>query len=123
MNASSSRRSVLPRRLTMKRGVGPPRGIRSVVRAVVVLLGMVGCGGDKDRAVKLWQRALELLDKEETMTAELRQVKAKTPQKLQAVQANREPPVAPVGLKDKPAPATQPAAGKTGAAAPGTSNK
>jgi len=72
--------------------------------------------GEKDRAVKLWQRAIELLAKEETLTAELRQVKARTPQKLQAVKANREPPVAPLGRKDKPAAATRPSAGQADSA-------
>ena len=51
----------------------------------------------KDRALKLWQRAIEWAKKESPVTAEVRHVLGGASKKIQAVRAGKAAPVAPLG--------------------------
>lgn len=63
--------------------------------------------GLKDKAVRMWKRALERADKETVATIELRRVRLMTPKKIKAVAASVAAPVEPLG-KGVKAPTTAP---------------
>jgi Tfp pilus assembly protein PilF len=53
--------------------------------------------GQKSKAVKLWQRAIDLAGKAERKDAETRQVSKETPLKIRAARSGKTPRLAPLG--------------------------
>ena len=53
--------------------------------------------GASQEALEFWSRALELAEKQESRTSEIRRILTGTPEKIKAVQAGQEPRLAPAG--------------------------
>ena len=53
--------------------------------------------GRKDKAVKLWKQAVDSAEKQKIKPTDIRKLLSNVPKKIEAAEANKPPPIAPLG--------------------------